>query len=89
MVLCVGVRILTGWGLRLPSSPPITAQSSVAGTKDYALIDAYGGCIPYLDEIAYMPGGPFSDDGSSIPIECVAGCQRHLTTCCSYQFEDF
>ncbi len=74
-VLRAGVRISTGWGLCMSSSPPIIAQSSVAGIKDNTLIDASEGRIPNLDEIASIPGGPFYEDGSTIPIEFVAGCQ--------------
>ncbi len=41
----------------------------------YALIDTYGGNVPCLDKIVRVLGGPFSDDGRSIPIECVVGRQ--------------
>ncbi len=61
--LRVDVRKLIGWGLRMPSSPPITSQSSVVGIKDYALIYACGGRIPFLNEITCMTGGPLSNDG--------------------------
>ncbi len=60
-VLRAGVRISTGWGLRIPSSSPIIAQNFVAGIKGYALIDACGR-IPRLDEIACMPDGAIFND---------------------------
>ncbi len=41
----------------------------------YALIDTYEGSDPCLDKIARVLGGPISDDGRSIPIECVVGHQ--------------
>ncbi len=48
---------------------------SVAGIKCYALIDTCGGSVPCLDEITRMFRGLFSDDGRSVPIECVASRQ--------------
>ncbi len=46
-----------------------------SGIECYALIDTCGGGVPCLDEITRMFRGPFSDDGRSVPIECVAGRQ--------------
>ncbi len=40
VALCVGVRLFTGWGVRMLSSPPISVQNSLAGIKGYALVDA-------------------------------------------------
>ncbi len=71
----VALNFFTDWGMRVPSSSPIITKSSVAEIECYALIDTYGGNVPYLDKIARMLGGPFSDDGRSIPIVCVAGRQ--------------
>ncbi len=39
------------------------------------MIDTCEGSVPCLDEITRMVRGPFSDDGRSVPIECVAGRQ--------------
>ncbi len=59
----------------LPSSSPLVAWSSVAGTEGKELIDACGGYASCLDKIACMPSGLFSDDSISIQIGCVAGRQ--------------
>ncbi len=75
VVLHAGIRILTYWTLGLFSSPPIIAQSHVAGGDGYAQINACGGCIPCLDKIACIPCDPFSNDGSSISLKCVTGRQ--------------
>ncbi len=64
----------------MPSSPPIVSQSSVDGIECYALIDTCGGSVPCLDEITHMFRGPFSDDGLSVPIQCVAGRQAVSTS---------
>ncbi len=53
----------------------ICAIISVSGIECYALIETCGGGVPCLDEITRMFRGPFSDDGRSVPIECVAGRQ--------------
>ncbi len=71
----VALNFFTVWGMRVPSSSPIIAKSSVAEIECYALIDTCGGSAPCLDKIARMFRGPFSDDGRSVPIECVAGRQ--------------
>ncbi len=76
MVLCIGVKILTGLRLFMPSSPPIIAQGSAAGIKSYALVDACGGRIPCLDEISCIPGGSFSIAGRPIAMKNVTGCQE-------------
>ncbi len=67
----VGVRILTGWGMYMPSPSPIIAQISAAGINGYALIDACGCRIPCLDEIGWF----LYNDGSSILIKRVADRQ--------------
>ncbi len=54
---------------------PIIVHSSIGGFKSYALIDACGGCIPCLDEVACLPSDCFSNGGSPIQFECVAGRQ--------------
>ncbi len=41
----------------------------------YALTDTCEGSVSCLDKIARMFRGPYSDNGRSIPIECVAGRQ--------------
>ncbi len=69
VVLRFVVRISTGRGLHMPSSPPIIAQSSVAEIKGYALIDACGDHLLCLDEIECIHGSSFSNDGSSLPIK--------------------
>ncbi len=51
VVLYAGVIILTGWGLRMPSSLRIIALSAVTWIKGYALIVACGGRIPRLNEM--------------------------------------
>ncbi len=58
-------------------SPPIVEYSSVARIEGYALIDAYGGCVPCFDKIVGMPGVPLSNNRSSIPIEYVV-CRQAM-----------
>ncbi len=69
------LNYLTDWGMSLPSSLPIVTLSSAARIERNALIDPCEGSVPCLDKIVCMFRGPFSDDGRSVPIKCVAGRQ--------------
>ncbi len=75
MAIRAGVKILTDWGMRLPSSLSIVAYRCVTGNECSTFIDTCGFSVPRVNEIARLHGGPVSDYGRSIPTECVAGSQ--------------
>ncbi len=66
----------------------IIAYSSVDEIAGCALIDACGGCIPFLDEITRMSGGPFSYDGSSYfkTLEQAHGLSVGASRCSAFKF---
>ncbi len=50
-------------------------QSLVAWVKVHALVDACEGRVQGFGKLAFVFAHPLSSDGSSVPVECVAGCE--------------
>ncbi len=57
------------------SSPPVFALSLEAWVKVHVLVEACGGRVAGFDKLAFVFGGSLSNDGSPVPVECVAGCK--------------